>query len=196
MLATVTTTHLEMTSPAEHRRKTSEKTNLAISRVTLPLPELNRFFYTAVGGAWYWVDRLVWSYSDWLKYLDRPELATWIVFESGMPAGYFELERQSGNNVEIVYFGLLSPFAERGLGGWSLTQAVDQAWAMGADRVWVHTCNLDHPRALANYLARGFRVFKTETETEELPDNSPGPWPGSLIQPLPVKPPSAAPRPA
>ncbi len=180
MRTEVTITHLEMRDRHELRPKASGRADLAISKVMLPVPELNRFFYTAVGGAWYWIDRLAWTHSDWLTYLDRPELQTWVITESGAPAGYFELEKQPGDDVEIVYFGLLPQFVERGIGGWALTQAVEKAWAMGAQRVWVHTCNLDHPRALANYLARGFRVFKTETRTEDLPAKSPGPWPGAF----------------
>ena len=31
-------------------------------------------------------------------------------------------------------------------------------------RVWVHTCDLDHPNALVNYQARGFSVYKVETK--------------------------------
>ncbi len=143
------------------------------------MPELNRFFYTAIGGDWYWLERLAWTYAEWLKYLARPELHTWIVTVEGIPAGYFELEKQPGDDVEIVYFGLLPAFVEAGIGGWALTQAIERAWEMGARRVWVHTCDLDHPRALANYLARGFTVFKTETKHEDLPERSVGPWPGS-----------------
>lgn len=179
MLVTVTTTHLEMNSPMLLRSKPTDEQGLAVFKVLRPMPELNRFFYTAVGGAWYWIERLGWSYDEWLAYLGRPELATWNISESGIPAGYFELEKQAGDDVEIVYFGLLPQFVERGLGGWALSQAVEKAWAMGAARVWVHTCDLDHPRALANYLARGFRIFKTETKTEELPDKPLGPWPGA-----------------
>lgn len=179
MLTPVSVTHLEMTSPTEHRPSSFDASGCTISQVNRPIPELNRFFYTAVGGDWYWIDRLRWSYADWQKYLDRPELATWIISHSGTPAGYFELEKQAGDNVEIVYFGLLPQFIERGLGGWALSQAVEKAWAMGAARVWVHTCNLDHPRALTNYRARGFRIFKTETNTEDLPDRPTGPWPNS-----------------
>ena len=176
----VTVTHLELTSRHQFQAKKLVRADLAVTRVVLPIPELNRFFYTAAGGAWYWIDRLAWSYADWLKYVDRPELETWIISEAGTPAGYFELEMQAGNDVEIVYFGLLPQFVERGLGGWCLSQAVEKAWAMGAQRVWLHTCNLDHPRALANYLARGFRVFKTETKIEELPARPLGPWPGAF----------------
>jgi GNAT superfamily N-acetyltransferase len=105
------------------------------------------------------------------------ELQTWVVSVASVPAGYFELEKQPGDNVEIVYFGLLPQFVEHGIGGWALTQAVAKAWEMGAKRAWVHTCDLDHPRALANYRSRGFREFKTETKWEELPEVSPGPWP-------------------
>ena len=30
------------------------------------------------------------------------------------------------------------------------------------NRVWVHTCTLDHKNALNNYLTRGMKIFKTE----------------------------------
>lgn len=55
---------------------------------------------------------------------------------------------QLAGNVEIAYFGLLPRFIERGLGGALLTATVERAWAMGARRVWVHTCSLVHPSAL------------------------------------------------
>jgi GNAT superfamily N-acetyltransferase len=81
--------------------------------------------------------------------------------------------------VEIVYFGIMPQFVGKGLGGALLTAAVERAWQMGPTRVWVHTCSLDHPSALGNYLARGFRIFKQEIGHEDLPEQSPGPWPGS-----------------
>src|SRR5918912_1291423 len=69
---------------------------------------------------------------------------------SRVPVPTPELNRQPGDDVEIVYFGLLSAHTGNGLGGWALTEATRRAWAMGAKRVWVHTCDLDHPGALAN----------------------------------------------
>jgi len=149
-------------------------------RVSIPSPELNRYFYTAIGGDWYWIDRLKWTYAEWRRYLDRPELVTWLITVAGVPAGYFELERQAEDDVEIVYFGLLREHVGRGFGGWALSEAAERAWQLGAKRVWVHTCDLDHPGALNNYLARGFKVFKTETKEEELPEKPTGPWPGAL----------------
>jgi GNAT superfamily N-acetyltransferase len=89
---------------------------------------------------------------------------------AGAPAGYFELESHRDGSVEVSYFGLLPEFRGRGLGKYMLTEAAQGAWAQGANRVWLHTCTLDHPGALANYLGRGFRPFKTETYEASLPD--------------------------
>ena len=89
-------------------------------------------------------------------------METWLAHDGEEVAGFFELEMQDGGSVEIVYFGLLSRFVGRGLGGAMLTAAVQRAWDMGASRVWLHTSSLDHPHALPNYRARGFHVYKRE----------------------------------
>ncbi|RRR67581.1 MAG: GNAT family N-acetyltransferase [Candidatus Viridilinea halotolerans] len=174
----ITTYHLELCDPAE-LRPAALPTDLNVVCAELPCPEFNRFLYTAVGGQWYWIERLTWSYAQWLAYLQRPELATWVGYVAGTPVGYVELERQAAASVELVYFGLLPAFIGRGLGGALLTVAIQRAWAMGAARVSVHTCTLDGPAALANYQARGMRIFKTEETSVDLPAQPPGPWPGA-----------------
>lgn len=151
---------------------------LVLRQLHVAFPEFNRFLYTAVGGDWFWVDRLSWTYDDWLECLNRPEHQTWVAYWEGVPAGYFELDDQSGD-VEITYFGLLPQLIGRGLGRDLLSRAIEQSWQQGAERVWLHTCSLDSPAAIQNYLARGFVVYKTEREEVELPDISPGPWPGA-----------------
>ena len=173
----VTTYSLEMLSRDELRPCLPPALELAVHPVVRPSPELSRFFYTAVGGDYYWIDRLSWTYSQWLDYLGRPGVETWIGSHAGVPVGYFELERQAEDTVEIVYFGLLPQWIGRGLGGALLTAAIERAWQPGARRIWVHTCSLDGPAALANYQARGFRQFREETAEVDLPDSPPGPWP-------------------
>ena len=96
----------------------------------------------------------------------------WELEVEGAFAGYFELERVTDGSVEIAYFGLVPAFFGRRLGGGMLTRAVDDAWTLGANRVWLHTCTLDSPRALSNYLARGFDVFKVERYELPLPMSS------------------------
>jgi GNAT superfamily N-acetyltransferase len=174
-------THLEMLSPAECRRSERVPRDVLLLQALVPSPELGRFLYTTVGGDWYWRERLGWTWRQWLSWLSRPEVETWVAYRSGTPAGYFELEAQPDGSSQITYFGLVPAFIGEGLGGYLLTQAIDRAWHMQPEvrRVWVHTCTLDHPAALPNYLARGFRVFKEEEHSVVLPDQPPGPWPGA-----------------
>jgi GNAT superfamily N-acetyltransferase len=92
-------------------------------------------------------------------------LRTFVAYYDNSLAGYYELRRDDEGGVEIAYFGLLPEFIGRGLGGALLTSAIEEAWQMLSlvSRVWVHTCNLDHPAALANYQARGMAIYKQET---------------------------------
>jgi len=170
-----TTYHLEMIIPQDLRPKLVVNPGLSIEKAQVPSPEVNRYFYTAVGRDWHWEDRLSWSFLQWQEWVGRPELGTWIALISGNPAGYFELESQPQGDVEINSFGLLPDYTGQGLGGHLLTVAVKEAWEIGAKRVWLHTCSLDHPSALPNYLARGFKVFQETTTPQEVlePDGPP-----------------------
>ncbi len=178
MRAKEITYYLEMTDPGNLRPSTAPRDDVELKQAAIPCPELNRFFYTAVGGDWYWIDRLKWTYDQWFEYVSRPEHETWVLCASGTPAGYFELEGKPGSDIEIAYFGLLPQFVGKGLGGYLLTEAARRAWRKGATRVWVHTSSFDHPNALPCYRARGFRLFKEEASYKELPDQPPGASPG------------------
>jgi GNAT superfamily N-acetyltransferase len=165
MSNTVTTYYLEMTSPGELRPSANPAESCEVRRAEIPCPELNLALYQAVGRDWHWRDRLAWSQEEWRRYVHRPEFQTWLGFVSGTPFGYFELERQAGKDVEIRIFGLLPSFLGQGLGGYLLTEAIRRAWDMDARRVWVHTCTLDHPVALANYKARGLRLYDEQVSS-------------------------------
>jgi GNAT superfamily N-acetyltransferase len=91
-----------------------------------------------------------------------------VLYVSGTPAGYFELSGEPGSDIEIAYFGLIPQLVGQGLGAYLLTEATRRAWEKKATRVWVHTSSLDHPAALPNYRARGFRLFKEEVSFKEL----------------------------
>jgi GNAT superfamily N-acetyltransferase len=129
-----------------------------------------RQLYRDVGRRWHWRDRDAWSDAMLAAHLSRPDVAVWECTVSGESAGYFELE-QSGDSVEIAYFGLAPDFIGRGLGKAMLTRAVQEAFALGPSRVWLHTCTLDAPSALPNYLARGFTPTRHERYVAELTDD-------------------------
>ena len=149
---------LEMTSPEQLRGKRADVPGLEIRRVEIACPEFNWFLHEAVGVDYRWGGREDWGRRQWSECVERPELETWVAYVSGTPAGYYELERHADGSVRILHFGLLPAFVGKGLGGRLLTEAVTRAWKTGAVRVWLSTCSHDHPRALPNYLARGFTL--------------------------------------
>ncbi|MXY95191.1 MAG: GNAT family N-acetyltransferase [Caldilineaceae bacterium SB0670_bin_27] len=165
----VITYYLEMTSAEELRPARAPAEPFAVRQAELAFPALNRFFYTEVGRAYTWTTRLPWTEEQWRAWVERPGTQTWIGYVQGTPAGYFELEEQCEigiKQVELAYFGLLPPFVGRGVGGALLTEALRRAWALGPQRVWVHTCTLDHPAALPNYQKRGFRIYDQKRNAE------------------------------
>ncbi len=163
MMNAVTTYYLEMTSASMLNAKT-ESNGLEITECRIKQFEFNRFLYQMVGQQWEWTDKLAWSDDQWKEFAENDNLRTWVGYYQGTPAGYFELQKQAGEVIELAYFGLIPDFIGMGFGGYLLSQAIKKAWEWGKpEKVWVHTCTLDHPNALQNYQARGFEIFRTET---------------------------------
>jgi GNAT superfamily N-acetyltransferase len=160
----VTVWSLELTSRDGLKPARLPKVDATLMQAERPAPELSKFFYELVGSPWQWVDRLTWPDARWREWVDRPEHHLTTCWVDGSPAGYYELEQQ-GSSVEIAYFGLHQAFIGQGLGGWLLSNAIEQAFALPeTSRVWLHTCSLDGPAALANYQARGLAVFEESVE--------------------------------
>lgn len=159
----VTTYYLEMKSPTELNAKKDAR-GLLILEAKIKQFQFNRFLYELVGNNWAWTDKLTWSDEQWQAFAENDNLRTWVAYSQGSPAGYYELQQLPVGDVEIAYFGLVPGFIGLGFGGYLLSQAIRSAWQWaGTQRVWVHTCTLDHPRALKNYLDRGLKIYREET---------------------------------
>ena len=169
------TTYLEQRSAADLRPARLPSVGVLVERLPVPDVVLSRSLYARVGADWHWTDRAGWSVAQWQERLARPGGETWIARVEDDVAGYVELESTvaaRGTEVEVAYFGLLPSYVGRGIGGHLLSVGTEQAWRVHerwADlppvaRVWLHTCSLDGPAALPNYLARGFSVFATISE--------------------------------
>lgn len=163
-------TYLQLTSRAQFKPGRRARRQALWLLMPAPTVEEWRHLYSTVGAEWHWHERNAWSdeklatrLADRNVHVFRADAALNGLsddIESGV--GFVELEHHKDGSVEIVYFGLTRSAHGYGLGSWLLERAVEEAWGLGATRVWLHTCTLDAPQALPNYLARGFAVEKTE----------------------------------
>ena len=158
----VTRTYLQLTQPGDLNLAGLAQDRAEITPLGYCPASFYRYLYAEVGRLYHWTDRLPWTDAEIRAHLARPAITLWVMYVEGAPAGYFELERHADGSTEIAYFGLLQEFLGRGLGKQLLTEAANRAWQRGANRVWLHTCTLDDPAALPNYLKRGFKPFNQE----------------------------------
>ncbi len=144
-------------------RFNSIKQNKLIVKKIKPDFQLNKFFYKQVGKKYRWIDRLSWPDEKWIEYISNKNLETYVISISKDLAGFFELlYNPQLKETEISYFGLLEEYIGKGIGGHALSEAIKKSFDKDINRVWLHTCTLDHPNALKNYIARGMTVFKKE----------------------------------
>tara|TARA_Y100001936_G_C15968347_1_gene609630 strand:+ start:16 stop:519 length:504 start_codon:yes stop_codon:yes gene_type:complete len=128
--------------------------------------QLNKFFYKNIGKKHHWIDRLNWTDKQWIDYVSNSQLKTYALKDKKEYAGYFELIfHKNIKEVEIAYLGLLEEYHNLKLGSFILSAAIKKSFLNNTQRVWVHTCSLDHKNALNNYLSRGMKIFKTENIT-------------------------------
>ena len=166
------TTYLEMTSPVSRAVAIPPMPDLAMQRVYQPSVEYYRFLYSSVGRDLYWVDRLPEFLSDaeLESAIHDERVEIYVLHVHNQPAGYTELDRRKASEIEIAYFGLFPQYIGQGLGKYLLDWTLERAWSHLPSRVWVHTCDLDHPAALANYLRAGFHVYNEQVIEQAIPD--------------------------
>ncbi len=125
--------------------------------------QINKFFYKQIGKKHRWIDRLSWTDQNWINYLNNKDVKTYIFKYKNELAGYFEqIYDKDKNEYEIAYFGILEEYRDKHFGGYLLSYAISVSLKKKVNRVWVHTCSLDHKNAVNNYLARGMKIFKEE----------------------------------
>lgn len=168
-MTTVTRTYLRLDHPRALVPRRSSDPVVHVERERPVSASRYRQLYAAVGRPWHWRDRDEWSDGRLQAHLDLPDVHVFVMRVGTETAGYVELQRHQAGDVEILYFGLVPAFIGLGLGGHLLTTAVEEAAKLGAASVWLHTCTLDHPAALANYKSRGFVPFRVEEYEARLP---------------------------
>ena len=125
--------------------------------------QLNKFFYKNIGKKHKWVDRLIWTDEQWIKYVSNQDVKTFVLKNKKDLVGFFELIfHHKKSEIEIAYFGILEEYQKKKLGSFLLSEAIKISFKENINRVWLHTCSLDHKHALNNYISRGMKIFKSE----------------------------------
>ena len=156
--------YLEIKSLNELAEVSKSLDGYSVNFLDPPNFQLNKFFYKNIGKDHHWVDRLVWSEKEWIDYVSNEKVSTYILRKEKDVCGYFELIfHKDKNEFEIAYFGLLKEYHNKKLGSFLLSFAIKKCFEKNINRVWVHTCSLDHDNALKNYLSRGMKIYKRET---------------------------------
>ena len=163
MTTSIKRNYLEINSIRDLSKKKKPSNNLNVSLINPPDFQLNKFFYKQIGKNHRWIDRLSWDDNQWIQYVNNINVKTFVLKESNSLVGYYE-QIFSGNksSCEIAYFGILEEYFGKKYGGFLLSEAIKKSFQLKSNRVWVHTCSLDHKYALKNYLSRGMKVFKSE----------------------------------
>ena len=161
----ITVTYLEMHEPpVRPPAPTPGLAKLALMRAEEPTLSFYRYLYGAVGKALNWTDRLVLGDDDLRAIIHDPLVEIYVLYLGGVPAGYVELDRRVEGEIELTYLGLSPEFTGRGLGRYLLDWAIHRAWSHGPERLWLHTCDLDDPRALPLYQRAGFVAYDQKIE--------------------------------
>ena len=156
--------YLEINFLEDLKENSDFSKNYSINLVDPADFQLNKFFYKNIGKKHHWVDRLIWTEKQWIDYVSDKNVKTYILKNEKDLVGYFELILHSEKNeVEIAYLGLLEEYQNKKIGSYLLSAAIKNSFLNKPKRVWVHTCSLDHKNALNNYIARGMKIFKSET---------------------------------
>ena len=156
--------YLEINSLQNLKEKNCPSENYSLNLIDPINFQLNKFFYKNIGKNHEWIDRLIWTEEQWIDYLSSERVKTYVLKFKNDLVGFFELIHNLENQeIEIAYFGILEEYQNKKLGSFLLSEAIKVSFKNNIKRVWVHTCSLDHKNALNNYIARGMKVFKTET---------------------------------
>lgn len=154
-------THLEMGA-----KPALPITESSLTLESWPNPPVAEYcaLFRKVGEPWLWISRLLMDADELKPILDDPAVEISIVRDGEEPVGFIELDFRVPGQCEIAFFGLVPAMNGKGHGRWMMNQALELAWRDDIERVWLHTCTQDSPRALPFYQQYGFRIFRQQID--------------------------------
>jgi GNAT superfamily N-acetyltransferase len=148
-------------------RAAPPRSGLTVLHAQMPTVAYYRYLYNSVGKDYYWYTRGRMPDAELAASLQHPDHEVQVLHVDGTPAGFAELDCRT-SEVELLQFGLMPEFIGQGLGKYFLQWTIDHVFTRKAKRFWLHTCTLDHPAALPNYMKAGFTKYKDVVIEREL----------------------------
>ncbi len=161
-------TYLEMRSPPETAR-IAEPLPGDLLRVDEPDLDWYLDVYRHIGTDLLWFTRLRVPREQLASTFSDPDYVLYTLTCEGRDEGLLELDFRNEGECELAFFGVSPEFVGRGVGHALIGKAIELAWARPIERFWVHTCTLDHPRALAFYMRSGFTAYRRQLEVADDP---------------------------
>ncbi len=171
----VTTYFLQMSAPSAQEHSAMPPGVQVVRAMEIGAEEYRRL-YLDVGAPWLWYERADLEPEELEALVHEEGVEIFLLLHDGICAGYSEIRFGTGEDdqaeAQILYFGLKPAFIGRGLGRFFLEWTVHRGFSKEACRLWVHTCSLDHARALATYESVGFREFRREHGWVRIPEHA------------------------
>ena len=141
----------------------------SLRRWERPQLDAYRDLYRQVGTDWMWFSRLFMADEKLQAILWDPQVEVYSLHDGAQDIGLLELDFRSEGQCELAFFGVVPEAIGQGAGRFLMDRAIELAWARPIQRLWVHTCTLDHPAALGFYLRSGFRPYAVMVEVHKDP---------------------------
>ena len=162
-IATVVT-YLEMFSPPSGAAP-GEAAGAGLARLAAQDEARYTAIFRTLGERWVWFSRLELTAQARAAIIGDRDVEAYALTLDGVDAGLLELDFRKAGEAELAFFGLYDSALGKGVGRWLMARALRRAWRRkSVKRLFVHTCTLDHPRALDFYRKSGFTPYKTALE--------------------------------
>jgi GNAT superfamily N-acetyltransferase len=160
-------TYLEMRERPDSDR-VAPPSGISIRHIEKPDVDWYRALFRRVGEPWLWTSRLAMSDEELGAIIGNPATDVFALYEGDEAKGLLELDCTAFPEIELAFFGVTTDLIGRGAGRFLMERAIDAAWSRQPSRFWVHTCSLDHPKALGFYIQAGFVPYQRAVEV--MPD--------------------------
>ena len=166
-LATIVTS-LEMFAPPQLAAP-ADNPGWALRRIEIPDVDWYRDIYRRIGLEWLWFSRIIMPDDELIAIIHDPQVEIRVLEVEGRAEGLLELDYRITGECELAFLGVSDGMLGNGAGKWLMHYAIDLAWKSDIKRLWIHTCTLDHPRALPFYIKSGFAPYKRQLEIADDP---------------------------